>query len=285
VSGAKPIIVIKKKGGHGGHHGGAWKVAYADFVTAMMALFIVLWLLSSSVKVQEAVGGYFRDPNGTTKLAGSDTQGVAENFVITKDNMQELKEQLQKTIREVPNFDKLKNNIDMTVTNEGLRIELTESATGTFFDSGSAKISTDGADLLIALAQELGKLQNSLAMEGHTDSKQYPEASTYGNWELSTDRANAARRLVTQHGIRQDQVTQVRGFADQRLRKKDAPLDPSNRRISLIVQYLNKKPTDAPDTPAAEGKPESEAKPAEAAKPGDEGKPASGANSPSPKKP
>jgi len=258
---AKPIIVIKKKGGHGGHHGGAWKVAYADFVTAMMALFIVLWLLSSSTKVQEAVGGYFRDPNGTTKLAGSDTQGVAENFVITKDNMQELKEQLQKTIREVPNFDKLKNNIDMTVTNEGLRIELTESATGTFFDSGSAKISGDGADLLIALAGELGKLRNNLALEGHTDSKQYPDASTYGNWELSTDRANAARRLVTQHGIRPDQVTQVRGFADQRLRKKDAPLDPSNRRISLIVQYLNKKPTDAPDAPGAAAKPVGEAKP------------------------
>jgi chemotaxis protein MotB len=279
MSGAKPIIVIKKKGGHAGHHGGAWKVAYADFVTAMMALFIVLWLLSSSAKVQEAVGGYFRDPSGTAKLAGSDMQGVAENFVITKDNMEELKEQLQKTIREVPNFDKLKNNIDMTVTNEGLRIELTESATGTFFDSGSTKISGDGADLLIALAEELGKLQNTLAMEGHTDSKQYPEASTYGNWELSSDRANAARRLVTQHGIRQDQVTQVRGFADQRLRKRDNPLDPSNRRISLIVQYLNKKPTEAPDAPGAEGKPAVEGKPAGEAKPGAEGK-ATGENKP-----
>jgi chemotaxis protein MotB len=272
MSGAKPIIVIKKKGGHAGHHGGAWKVAYADFVTAMMALFIVLWLLSSSAKVQEAVGGYFRDPSGTAKLAGSDMQGVAENFVITKDNMEELKEQLQKTIREVPNFDKLKNNIDMTVTNEGLRIELTESATGTFFDSGSTKISTDGADLLIALAEELGKLQNTLALEGHTDSKQYPEASTYGNWELSSDRANAARRLVTQHGIRPDQVTQVRGFADQRLRKKDNPLDPSNRRISLIVQYLNKKPTEAKDAPGAEGKHGVEGKPAGEAKPDAEGK-------------
>src|SRR3979490_673655 len=190
MSGAKPIIVIKKKGGHAGHHGGAWKVAYADFVTAMMALFIVLWLLSSSAKVQEAVGGYFRDPSGTAKLAGSDMQGVAENFVVTKDNMEELKEQLQKAVREGPNFDKLKNNIDMTVSNEGLRIELTESATGTFFDSGSAKISGVGSDLLIALAEELGKLRNPLAMEGHTDSKQYPEASNYGNWELSTDRAN-----------------------------------------------------------------------------------------------
>ena len=267
MSTVKPIIIIKKKGGHGGAHGGAWKVAYADFVTAMMALFIVLWLLNTSQKIQEAVGGYFRDPTGTAKLTGSEMPSAEENFVITKDNMEELKEQLEKTIREVPSFDKLKNNIDMTVTNEGLRIELTESATGTFFDSGSAKISGDGADLLVALAAELGKLPNTLAMEGHTDSKQYPGASNYGNWELSSDRANAARRLMTQHGIRQDQVTQVRGFADQRLRKKDAPLDPSNRRISLIVQYLKKKSDEKTDKPGAEGKPEDEGKAPEARRP------------------
>ena len=249
MSTAKPIIVIKKKGAHGGHHGGAWKVAYADFVTAMMALFIVLWLLNSSQKVQKAVGGYFRDPSGTAQQAGSDMNGVEENFVVTKDNMDEIKDQLEKTIREVPDFEKLKNNIDMTVTNEGLRIELTESASGIFFESGSSKISNDGNELLSALAGELGKLPNTIAMEGHTDSKPYSAASTYTNWELSSDRANAARRLMLLHGIRTDQVTQVRGFADQRLRKKEAPLDPSNRRISLIVQYLPKKPTD----PAAKG--------------------------------
>ena len=245
MANAKPIIVIKKKGGHGGHHGGAWKVAYADFVTAMMALFIVLWLLSSSEKVQKAVGGYFRDPTGTAEKVGSDMQGVGENFVVTKDNMDEIKDQLEKTIREVPDFEKLKTNIDMTVTNEGLRIELTESANGTFFDSGSSKISKDGIELLSALAGELGKLPNTIAMEGHTDSKPYSAASTYTNWELSSDRANAARRLMLLHGIRTDQVTQVRGFADQRLRKKEAPLDPSNRRISLIVQYLPKKPSES----------------------------------------
>jgi chemotaxis protein MotB len=272
---AKPIILIKKKGGHGGHHGGAWKVAYADFVTAMMALFIVLWLLNSSQKVQKAVGGYFRDPSGTAEKAGSDMDGVGENFVLTKDNMDEIKEQLEKTIREVPDFEKLKNNIDMTVTNEGLRIELTESANGTFFDSGSSKISKDGIELLGALAGELGKLPNTIAMEGHTDSKPYSAASTYTNWELSSDRANAARRLMLLHGIRTDQVTQVRGFADQRLRKKEAPLDPSNRRISLIVQYLPKKPGD-PDAKGAEGKPEAgEGKPegSEAKPEKDEAKP------------
>jgi len=241
----KPIIVIKKKGAHGGHHGGAWKVAYADFVTAMMALFIVLWLLNTSQKIQKAVGGYFRDPSGTAERIGSDMSGSDENFVLTKDNMEEIKDQLEKKIREVPDFEKLKNNIDLTVTNEGLRIELTESATGTFFDSGSTKISSDGTELLDALASELGKLPNTIAMEGHTDSKPYSSGSAYTNWELSTDRANAARRLMLLHGIRADQVTQVRGFADQRLRKKEDPLDPSNRRISLIVQYLPKKPSES----------------------------------------
>src|SRR5690349_831923 len=129
---ARPIIVIKKKGSHGGHHGGAWKVAYADFVTAMMALFIVLWLLNSSKQVQEAVGGYFKDPTGNSKKVGSNMAGAGENFILTKDNMPKLKEQLQKTLRQVTNFDKLKNQIEMTVTAEGLRIELLESATGTF---------------------------------------------------------------------------------------------------------------------------------------------------------
>ena len=252
-----PIIIIKKKGGHGGHHGGAWKVAYADFVTAMMALFIVLWLMNSSKQIQEAVGGYFKDPTGTARQVGSDMMGSDENFIIKRDNMDKLKEELQKAIREVPKFDKLKNHIDMTVTNEGLRIELTESATGTFFDSGSVQISGDGAALIAMLAQELGKLPNKIALEGHSDSKQYPAGATYTNWELSADRANAARRLMQEHGIRQDQVTQVRGFADERLRKPSDPLDPSNRRISLIVQYLRKAPV-APDerAPAGEQSPD-----------------------------
>ena len=237
-----PPIIIKKKVSHGGHHGGAWKVAYADFVTAMMALFIVLWLMNSSKQIQEAVGGYFKDPTGTATKVGTDMKGAAENFFVSKNNMKELKEQLQKAIKEVPKFDQLQNHIDMTVTNEGLRIELTESASGVFFESGSDKMSEDGAGLVDLLAKELGKLPNPIAIEGHTDSKPYPPGALYTNWELSTDRANSARRMMQNNGIRADQITQVRGFADQRLRKPDAPLDPSNRRISLIVQYLDKKP-------------------------------------------
>ena len=112
----RPIIVIKKKGGHGGHHGGAWKVAYADFVTAMMSLFIVLWLMSASKPVQEAVGGYFRDPSGTADKKGSIMSGAGENFILTKDDMPKLKNQLEQKIREMDDFEKLKNHIEMTVT-------------------------------------------------------------------------------------------------------------------------------------------------------------------------
>lgn len=257
---ARPPIIIKKKISHAGHHGGAWKVAYADFVTAMMALFIVLWLMNTSKQIQEAVGGYFKDPTGTAKRVGSDMAGSGENFIVNKDNMEELKEQLQKAIREVPDFDKLKNHIEMTVTNEGLRIELIESAAGTFFDSGSTKISRDGYEILQMLAEQLRKLPNKIAIEGHTDSKPYAEGAAYTNWELPADRANAARRLMQSSGIRLDQVTQVRGFADQRLRKKDNPFDPSNRRISLIVQYLEKTPADE-----SVAKPEHESSPSKAA--------------------
>src|SRR5579863_8978983 len=253
---AKPPIIVKKVAAHGGHHGGAWKVAYADFVTAMMALFIVLWLLNTSKQVQEAVGGYFKDPTGTAKKAGSNMQGAGENFVLTRDNMPKLKEQLQNAMRQMTDFEKLKSHIEMTVTTEGLRIELSESASGTFFDSGSPKLNGDGRELLITLAQELGKLPNKLSIEGHTDSKPYAASANYGNWELSSDRANAARRLMQANGIGADQVTQVRGFADQRLRKPDAPLDPANRRISLIVQYIIKtEDDDAKRSPTQEDGP------------------------------
>jgi chemotaxis protein MotB len=236
---AKPIIIIKKKGGHGGHHGGAWKVAYADFVTAMMALFIVLWLLNSSKQVQEAVGGYFKDPTGTSKQVGSNMQGSGEAFALTRDDMPKLKEELQKSVRKLADFDQLKDHIEMTVTAEGLRIELMEGEAGTFFESGNPTPTANGREFLVALAHEMGNLPNRISIEGHTDAKPFAKSGNYGNWELSTDRANAARRLMQQNGVRPDQVMQVRGYADQQLRKRENPEDSSNRRISVIVQYTS----------------------------------------------
>ena len=161
ISARTAPIIIKKVSGHGGHHGGAWKVAYADFVTAMMALFIVLWLLNTSKQVQEAVGGYFKDPTGTSKMVGSTMRGAGQNLDLRKEDMKKIKEALEKQIKSLPDFEKLKKHIEMTITAEGLRIELTEGEKGTFFELGSAVPSASGKELLVALAQELGKLPNS----------------------------------------------------------------------------------------------------------------------------
>jgi chemotaxis protein MotB len=227
----KPIIIIKKKGGHGGHHGGAWKVAYADFVTAMMALFIVLWLMNSSKQVQEAVGGYFKDPTGTVKNGGSNMQGSGESFTLTRDDMPKLKDELQKSVRRIADFDKLKDHIEMTVTAEGLRIELMESESGTFFESGNPVPTAQGKEFLIALARELGRLPNKISIEGHTDAKPFARGGNYGNWELSTDRANVARRLMA--GQRDgsgpgDASARIRGSTVAQGRQSGRPLEPED---------------------------------------------------------
>jgi len=240
VAEAEQIIIIKKKSGHGGHHGGAWKVAYADFVTAMMALFIVLWLMNASKQVQEAVGGYFKDPTGTAKMVGTNRNGSGEYVAIKKTDMEKLKDNILQSIHHLDPLNKLKDQIEITITQEGLRIELMESADGTFFESGSPQPTPALKILLTNLSQELGQLPNKISIEGHTDAKPFAGGRSYDNWDLSTERANEARRLMQAEGIRLDQITQVRGFADQQLRKGMAPDDPRNRRISLIVQYVVK---------------------------------------------
>ncbi|MGD0097076.1 MAG: flagellar motor protein MotB [Terracidiphilus sp.] len=232
-------VIIKKKGGHGGHHGGAWKVAYADFVTAMMSLFIVLWLMNSSEKVKQAVAGYFNDPKGTGKLLGTLMSGTGSGTTIAQvstGELQKLKEKLEQEIKARKDLEKLSKQIEITITPEGLRIELIEGKDGTFYELGSAKLSASGQELLSLLAKELKTLPNSLLIEGHTDATPYSSDTGYSNWDLSADRANAARRLLQQDGVRTNQVTQVRGYADQMLRVKDNPSDPSNRRISILVK-------------------------------------------------
>jgi chemotaxis protein MotB len=257
-SSAPAVIIIKKKQNHAAHHGGAWKVAYADFVTAMMALFIVLWLLNTSDKVKKAVSGYFKDPSGNGKEIGSTMKGLGEGVTVTKENMSQLKEKLEQAMKTMPKFAQMKDNVELSVTSEGLRIELLETEKGMFFDNGSAHPTDRGEDLLARLSEELVKLPNTLLIEGHTDAKPYSGAGAYGNWELSADRANSARRLMQANGLRPTQIAQVRGFADQRLRKPDDPTNTSNRRISVIVQYLPvpaappavEKPTVAKTPPA-----------------------------------
>lgn len=215
-------------------------MAYADFVTAMMSLFIVLWLMNSSEKIKKAVAGYFNDPKGTGTMMGTTMTGTGETVsAAAASDMQKLKEKLEKEISAKKDLEKLSKQIEITITAEGLRIELLEDKNGTFYQSGSARLSENGQELLGLLAGELKTLPNSLLIEGHTDAAKYSEETDYSNWELSADRANAARRLLQQNGVRADQVTQVRGYADQLLRVKSNPFDPSNRRVSILVKNLD----------------------------------------------
>ena len=237
---SKQPIIIKRVKSHGGHHGGAWKVAYADFVTAMMSLFIVLWLMNTSDHVRKVIAGYFNDPSGKTNQTGTDRAGADNVIPFTKENIEKLKEQLQKQIQQNTNLKDLSKQVEMTITPEGLRIELLETKDGTFFDSGSTTLKENGKEMLNLLAAKLSDVPNKVSIEGHTDSQKFANKLGYSNWELSVDRANVARKLM-QHpgGLRENQVSQVRGYADQRLRTPQSPYDPSNRRISLIVQYLS----------------------------------------------
>jgi chemotaxis protein MotB len=250
---AKSPVIIRKviRKHEGGHHGGAWKVAYADFVTAMMALFIVLWLLNSDESTKKAVAGYFRDPSGASSGTGSGAAGSGESLIIGEQEMHKLKERMEGILRQLPEFNKaLSAQVQMTVTGEGLRVELLESENGVFFETGNATPTRSGTSLLSAMATELGKLPNKIAIEGHTDSRPFT-GNAYGNWELSVDRANTARRLMQNAGLRPDQISQVRGFADQRLKAPATPTDPSNRRVSVVVGYTQS--TEKPDaTPPAE---------------------------------
>ncbi len=247
----QPIIIIKKKSGHGGHHGGAWKVAYADFVTAMMSLFIVLWLMSSTPKpVQEQIAGYFNDPKGTAAKKGSEGKPIpketkeskeakaAEKAEADKKAMDALKDELLRAINDLNLLNKLKKQIEITATDEGLRIELVEDEKGTFFEEGSAQPTPALQQILHVVSDRLKTVPNRLSIEGHTDAHPYANQAAYGNWELSTDRANVTRRDMQEDGVRPDQVLQVRGFADQQLHFPDKPLDPANRRISLVVLNL-----------------------------------------------
>jgi chemotaxis protein MotB len=223
---------------------GAWKVAYADFVTALMALFIVLWLMNSSQKVKASVGGYFTDPRAFNRVAQSLLNKPANNsdggLVVHRDNMAEIRQQLEEALRVMPEFNRLRDNVKFSVTGEGLRIDLLETEQGMFFVSGSPLPTEAGQNLLHVLATEMARLPNLLVIEGHTDSKPFRNAGPatgYSNWELASDRANAARRLLHSYGIRPEQVVEVRGFADQRLFNPKDRYDTRNRRVSVVVRF------------------------------------------------
>jgi chemotaxis protein MotB len=166
-------------------------------------------------------------------------KGSGRDLSVLKDDMSTLKEKLESVIKLIPHFEQMRGNIEFTITEEGLKIDLIENSKGIFFESGKPEPTAFCKELLAALSKELGRIPNRILIEGHTDAQRYADVAAYSNWELSGDRANAARRLMETTGLTPNQVAEIRGFADQDLRNKDNPKDPANRRVSLIVRYLD----------------------------------------------
>jgi chemotaxis protein MotB len=246
------IIIKKKKGGHGGHHGGAWKVAYADFVTAMMAFFMVMWILGMDEQTRASIEGYFSNPvgfkkgysSGKSPMASGNSPGEVRQTPIKlvsrrveETVFDQTAERIKDRLREAGLKD-IGERIEIIETGSGLRIELADGGKGQdFFAVASSAMTSDMKSTLQIVAQELMPLSNPVIIEGHTDAAQF--AGLYSNWELSADRANAARRIMEASGLTASRVVEVRGMADRQLRIPTNPLDPRNRRISIYLPFLS----------------------------------------------
>jgi len=264
--------------GKGGHHGGAWKVAYADFVTAMMALFLVLWLTAQDAKIKEAVERAFRNPFSSVNkqsvgiIPNKDVQALQAQkgkfdsvSVMHLELLRRLTEDLAKMLQQEPDS---QESVKYAVASDGLHINIFDRSHLPIFEPDSARFTPYGIWVISTLAWEVSRYPSfNIELSGHTEAGRPAIREDYGNWELSSDRANAARRLLQQDGIGPDQVSQVRGYADQMLRVPSNPLDPSNRRISLIVQWPDSVPQTPGDTPPAPGTDAKAAPPAAPARP------------------
>lgn len=245
------IIVKKKKGGGDGHHGGAWKVAYADFVTAMMALFIVLWVLNQNEEVQKAVANYFRNPTGyspmgknvvvggKTGVLGFTEEDMRRKIEEEQERFEELSEDIKGVLDKNEAYLDLNEQIKFEIVQEGLRIELLESSDNIFFGVGSSNLHPKSSRLIESIGTQLSKIKNKIVIEGHTDSRPFAvEDKNYTNYELSADRANSARRALIRGGVKDKQIDEIRGYADKRLRDPENPYSVVNRRISIVIKYL-----------------------------------------------
>ena len=266
----QPIIIKRKKVVAKGHHGGSWKVAFADFATAMMAFFLVLWLTATASPEQKlAVEGYFKDPVGYTEggsrnpvdLGGSasvveeSSEDVADSDIRIEDQaveemaqtleqqkMERLFQDLKDRIEENKTLQDFKDQLLIDITSEGLRIQIVDRSQRPMFDSGRAELKYYSQDILFELAKTLSTVDNKLSITGHTDSTPFNGRPGYTNWELSADRANTARRALVAGGVGSEQIGRVVGLSDSVLFNKDDPQAPVNRRISIIV--MNKKASD-----------------------------------------
>ena len=268
----QPIIVKRKKTSAAGHHGGAWKIAFADFATAMMASFLVMWLMSSATPEQKrAISGYFQDPIGFTEsaspyaidLGGTPTpspdrtlnpevtsdpqQTQPETIKLNEDQVETIAEkiererlelvmqELQQQVEENPDLQQFKDQIHFEITPDGLRIQINDDEHRPMFASGSANLQPYFEDILLAMADTIASVPNKISVSGHTDAKPFNSRGDFGNWELSASRANAARRALTYGGYPDAQVARVVGYASSVPFDRDEPNSPINRRIDIVV--------------------------------------------------
>ena len=269
----QPIIVKRGAKRGGGHHGGAWKIAFADFMTAMMAFFLVMWLMSSATPEQKrAISGYFQDPIGFTEsasphvidLGGTPTPSPdrtlnaeiepplqesessldaeqAQTFAeqLEKQRLELLLQELQNKIEEDPDLTRYMDQILFEITQDGLRIQIMDAENRPMFALGSARLQPYFEDILLAMADVIQTMPNKISISGHTDAKPYAGQGDFGNWELSANRANAARRALVAGRYPEEQIARVVGYASSALFDRENPFNPVNRRIDILV--LTKK--------------------------------------------
>lgn len=281
----RPIVVKRIKKVAGGHHGGAWKIAYADFVTAMMAFFLLMWLLGSTAKGDlNGISEYFKTPlkvaleggsgsgdsssvikgggkdltrsTGQVKEGDVDSKKRTVNLKATNEEfkrlqqvkematLQQLKANIEQAIEANEKLKKFKSQILLDLTSEGLRVQIVDEKNRPMFQSGRAQLEPYTRDILREIGKTLNDVPNMISLSGHTDAQAYSMGDKgYSNWELSADRANASRRELITGGLSEDKVVRVVGLASAVPFDKDAPLNPINRRISIIV--MNKKAEEA----------------------------------------
>ncbi len=264
---AKTIIVKRvKKGGHG-HHGGAWKVAFADFVTAMMAFFLLMWLMGSTTPQERAaISDYFQNPSAIQGPGGASTsmikhgavdaevashkkseevkdevelKAVERDAAIDKQRLEALKTELEQAIAQSEQLKDFKDQLLLDITPEGLRIQIIDKENRAMFDSGSSHLKDYTSQILYEIAKIINKVPNKISLTGHTDATPYSSMRGYTNWELSTDRANASRRALVLGGLEESKIAKVVGLSSTVLFDKTNPTSPVNRRISMIV--MNKE--------------------------------------------
>ena len=272
----QPIIIKKiKKGGHG-HHGGAWKVAYADFVTAMMAFFLLLWLLNVTTKTQKTgIADYFTPTTGVKDAKGIGFRGgEASNPGNSKSDLsqpgiifgapptgsetqesEEKKEaeyfaraesEIKREFTEDPELNELKNHLIIDMTPEGLRIQIIDQNNRSMFRPGSAALEEVMRRILAKVTEVIVKIPNKLSIAGHTDASAYPAGATYTNWELSADRANASRRFMLSNKMPEARIFKVAGMASKELLDVADPSSVNNRRISIVLLKKSLAPVDMP---------------------------------------